>query len=322
MPTTQELAHAIMSAFLNKKEQDAREEELKIKARNIKYPYQVFSIKRKDKVLGADAKLFVPTEAEKTNPLETSGFSRFELTIVNKTPTGTQTATANIPATDIAYVKATTDIAMQQMLLNPTIAMPTTTSTTSTSTAYTQKLFDKNFKGQTPAEVLLKDPSQETQLLNVKRWLEQNVAKYPANAAQITAITEAVNLLHSGKLTPADANTSASANIPIYKSEYKYKTKKNEKGYNLIYAIEVVCDPTRNYPFIISIMNCYAPVETNATGQKNIKMNTAEDVVKLQMMVTKSEWYAMISKMNDTRTYFELTHFDDVFHTAEIAGRY
>ena len=62
---------------------EAREEELKIKARNIKYPYQVFSIKRKDKVLGADAKLFVPTEAEKTNPLETSGFSRFELTIVN-----------------------------------------------------------------------------------------------------------------------------------------------------------------------------------------------------------------------------------------------
>jgi hypothetical protein len=69
-------------------------------------------------------------------------------------------------------------------------------------------------------------------------------------------------------------------------------------------------------------MNCYAPVETAAGGQKNIKMNAAEQMVKLQMMVTKEEWYGMITKMNETRTYFEQSKFAEVFHIAEIAGRY
>jgi hypothetical protein len=321
MATVKEIAQAVIEMMNANKKSEENALEAKVKARDIKYPYQVFSIKRKDKVLGADAKLFVPTDAEKTNPLETSGFSRFEVTIVNKDNSGTQTATANIPANDIPYVMATTNIALQQMLIGKANVAPATSAPT--STAYTQKLFDKNFKGQTPAEVLLKDASQETQLLSVKSWLEQNVAKYPANKAQIVAITEAIDLLHAGKLTASDANASASAaNIEVYKSEYKFKSKKNEKGYNLIYGIEVTCDPTRNYPFIVTIMNCYAPVETAAGGQKNIKMNAAEQVVKLQMMTTKEEWFGMITKMNETRTYFEQSKFDEVFHCAEIAGRY
>ena len=321
MATVREIAEAVVEMFNTNKKSEENALEAKVKARDIKYPYQVFSIKRKDKVLGADAKLFVPTEAEKTNPLETSGFSRFEMTIVNKDGSNTQTATANLPANDVPYIMATTNIALQQMITGKASAAPATSAPA--STAYTQKLFDKNFKGQTPAEVLLKDPSQEAQLQSVKSWLEQNVAKYPANKAQIVAITEAIDLLHAGKLTAADASASAStANIEIYKSEYKFKSKKNEKGYNLIYGIEVTCDPTRNYPFIVTIMNCYAPVETAAGGQKNIKMNAAEQMVKLQMMTTKEEWYGMITKMNETRTYFEQSKFAEVFHIAEIAGRY
>ena len=69
-------------------------------------------------------------------------------------------------------------------------------------------------------------------------------------------------------------------------------------------------------------MNCYAPVETATGGQKNIKMNAAEQMVKLQMMATKEEWYGMITKINETRTYFEQSKFAEVFHIAEIAGRY
>lgn len=320
MPTISEIAQATVNEMTNEKKKEEKVFEDKVLSRGIKYPFQVFSIKRKDKVLGADAKLFIPSEAEKTNPLETSGFSRFELTIVNKATSGTQTATANIPVLDIPYIKETTRIALEQLLLNK----PTNTSATATPTsvAYTQKLFDKNFKGQTPAEVLLKDPSQETQLVNVKNWLEQNVDKYPANKAQIVAISEAINLLHSGKLTADTPNVVTNANIQIYKSEYKFKSKKNEKGYNLIYGIDVVCDPTRNYPFIINIMNCYAPVETGANGQKSVKMNVAEQTVKLQVMVSKEEWFAMISKLDDTRRYFEATHFDEVFRCAQIAGRY
>ena len=116
MATVQEIAKAVVDYFKKVRQDEESALEAKVKARDIKYPYQVFSIKRKDKVLGADAKLFTPSEAEKTNPLETSGFSRFEMTIVNKDSSGTQTATANIPANDVPYIMATSNIALQQML--------------------------------------------------------------------------------------------------------------------------------------------------------------------------------------------------------------
>lgn len=322
--TVKEIAEATAkSTFeMNKKqsEQEAKAHEEAVKARNIKYPFQIASVKRQKKVLGVDAKLFTPTDKEGLSPLELhSGFSRFELTIVDK-DTNT-TPTANIPAKDMYYIAKMTDIASQHIV---SCGLNGNTGTTNTvSPAYTQKLVDKNFKGMTPAEVLLKDPSQETALKNTRNWLEQNVAKYPANKAQITAIDEAIKLLNDGKLSAADATTNVSSqNLVVYKTDYKFKSKKNEKGYNLIYGIEVTCDPTRNYPFTITIMNCYAPVETGANGQKNIKMNAAENTVRSSLPMDKMEWICLVENMSRILSLFEQMNFANLFKDAQIAGQY
>ena len=299
------------------KKKNEREAYVKsVKEKGIKYPFQIASIKRTKKVLGVDAKLFTPTDKENASPMELhSGFSRFELTIVDK-ETNT-TPTANIPAEDVYYILESSRVALGQVLKG---AVPTG-GTTETSTAYTQKLIDKNFKGQTPAEVLLKDATQETALTNTRNWLAQNVDKYPANKAQITAIDDAIKLLHEGKLSAKNVSTST-ANIEIYKTDYKFKSKKNEKGYNLIYGVEIICDPAKNYPFAITIMNCYAPVETGAGGQKAIKMNAAENTAKSTLLMTKDEWIKLITKMDRTLSMFEQMNFAKLFDESQIAGQY
>lgn len=319
--TVKEIAVATSAQFAEdekkriNQEKQARDSE--IKSRGIKYPFQIASVKRTEKVLGIDAKLFAPTDKESLSPMELhSNFSRFELTIVDKK--ANITPTANIPAEDMYYIAETSRIALECLL------MPKATQASeATSVAYTQKLIDKNFKGMTPAEVLLKDATQETALLNAKKWLEQNVARYPANKSQIAAIEDAIKLLHEGKLNNSGLSASnANANIEVYKTNYKFKTKKNEKGYNLIYGIEVICDPEKNYPFAVSIMNCYAPVETTSGGQKEIKMTEAENVVKSSMLLTKEEWIQTMAKMERVLTMFEEMNFQKQFYESQIAGQF
>lgn len=316
--TVQEIAEAIIALQENKKTAEKNAKEKKIKEKGLKYPFQVTSIKRTKKVLGVDAKLFAPTEREKLSPLELhSGYSRFELTIVDKE--NNTTPTANIPAEDIPYIYQTSKIALEHLLIGN--ASETGGGQVVRSPAYTQKLMSNQFKGLTPAEVLIKDKNAETGLLNAKIWLESNLSKYPGNKGQIDAINDAINLLHNGKLSSDNVNTSVS-NIEVYKTDYKFKSKQNEKGYNLIYGIEVICDPSKKYPFQISIMNCYAPVETSPNGQKNIKMNSAENTVKSSMLVTKEEWFKLISKLNRTVSYFEQMNFAELFNESKIAGEY
>ena len=313
--TTNEIANAIVALMQKKEEENKTKREKEVRDKKGKYPFQVASVKRQKKVLGVDAKLSAVTLGDGNAPLEMhNGYSRFELTIVDaETKT---TPTANIPASDIMYIMETTRVALAQLLTNKN-----SVSQEVVPVAYTQKLIGNQYKGLTPADVLLNDASQETNLLRTKEWLSANLSKYPGNKAQIDAITQAIELLHAGKLTRENVSQTGS-NIEIYKTDYKFKTKKNEKGYNLVYGIEIYCDPTKNYPFCINIMNCYAPIETTSTGQKTIKMTVAENTVRNSMLLKKDEWVKLISRLDRTLTMFESANFKRLFEDSQIAGRF
>lgn len=314
--TILEFQKAVSDAIVKLKQEKTEEKRKQTKARDIKYPYQVVSVKRPKKVLGADARLSVPVE--NNSPLELhSGFSRFVLTIVDKDADATPTA--NIPADEISYIMEMTRMALDYMSRPKKVVA---SGNESTSPAYTQKLFSNTYKGMTPAEVLLKDPSQEGGLIKTRDWLQSNVTKYPANQSQIDAINDAVKLLKEGKLKAEDSMPKPPSVIEIYKTDYKFKTKKNEKGYHLIYGIEIFCDTSKNYPFVVNIMNCYAPVETSPTGQKSVKMNQAENTVRSSLSMDKQEWFNFIEKLNRVRNMFEQSHFTGLLEESEIAGEY
>lgn len=281
------------------------------------YPKQVVSLKRKSKIIGADAELFLPTDKEIISPLEIhSGFSRFVFTIVDNTTDKTITPTANIPAREVAFIKKMTDVAIDKMA----DGVVEKADALSDSIAYSVKLLDKNFKGKTPAEVLLANPADKENLAKVKDWLKLNLnnpsyAKFKDNnTKQINAIEEAINLFDIGELQ--QQRSASASNITIYSTDYKFKNKTNDKGYNLVYSISIICDPSRNYPFTVNITNCYAPVETNNDGTKNIKMTEAVDTIKSSFSMSSAEWYGFIDRIDRTLFNFENMNFATQFGEA------
>ena len=280
-----------------------------------KYPFQLCSIKRAKKTLGIDAQLYTPRENEDIPPLEIhSGFSRFVLTIVDKDKN--ISPTANIPATEVPYIKLRSKIAIEQ-LNDVKTPLVNKDNVSQNSLAFTQKLFDKNFKGKTPAEILLNNPDDKEKLLTVREWLAKNIGAYPKNQDQIDAIDEAIMLFDMGELSMAPTTTNQNGIIDVYRTDYKFKTKLDDKGNNLVYGISVVCDLEKDYPFIVNITNCYAPVETLPNGQKKIKMNEAVNTAKTSLSMSSSEWYGVISKMDRALKNFEIINFENAYKESQ-----
>lgn len=291
---------------------------------NKNYPWQAASIKRMKKVLGVDAQLYAPTEEDSASPLELhSGFSRFLVTIVDKSGETTVTPKANIPCRDIDAIKLKTDIAMQNYLVGNSQVDPSESSEFVNSPAYTQQLAFGSYKGKTPAEILIDDPKEKDNLLKQKDFLQKNAEKFPANKKQIVAIDDAVKLLEIGELSASvkPAATANSSVISIYKTEYKHFSQKNERGDSLIYSISIIYDKTKNYPFICEISNCFAPVEILPGGQHRPIMSKATNLAKSSMAMSDTEWVSLITHLTKLKEYFELTNFRPMLNMAENCAR-
>ena len=94
-------------------------------------------------------------------------------------------------------------------------------------------------------------------------------------------------------------------------------TQKNEKGDTLVYSINIVFDPSKNYPFIVEISNCFAPIEVMSTGQHRPVMQKATHMTKSSIALTDSEWVGLITHLSDIKGYFELTNFRDLLTLAK-----
>lgn len=283
----------------------------------MKYPNQILSLKRPETVLGIDALLSSPKEE---SPLELhDGFSRFVIAIVDKKQ-GIQ-PTANIPARDLPGICFRAKHALNKFYEVQGIEQPEETAEV-TSPAYTEKIFLKPFSGMTPAEILIATPDNQAELERLRdEVLVKNASKYAANRRQITAINEAIDLLKSGNLTGKDIKVNKTKPFTVYAADHKFKSTKNEKGYNLVYSISISCDVTRNYPFIVTITNLYAPVETLPDGTKNVVLAKAEDKKVAQFRMTDAEFASMVGIMNTVKTSYEKMVFKEQYDIA-VANSY
>lgn len=280
-----------------------------------RYPKQAYAIKRQTKVMSVEAHLFSPTK-ESAPPLELhSGFSRFLVTIIDKSTSTTYTPRANIPALDIPAILEKTKFAMQDYFLGP---VPSDSNNDfHSSAAFTQKLLAGVHKGKTPAEVLLANPEERDNLLKTKQWLEANLSKFAGNKAQIDAIQEAVTLLDIGELsegTPVPSNTSSKI---IYKRDYKHFSERDERGNYLIYSISITYDRSKNYPFTCEISNCFAPIEIGPTGTHHPNMKMASHPSKSSLAMSDEEWFSLITHLSNIKNHFEEMKFSDLFTKAE-----
>lgn len=280
----------------------------------IKYPKQIVGLKQSKngerKTLSITDELVSPlytSEREKAMPLEmhASGISRFIFTLIKVSDTSKDFVTANVPADEGYYIYEKTKLAMQEILASKRVVLAQETL----SPAYTERFSMGTFKGKTPAELLLDNPNNKENLIKQGEFLNKNVDKFPANKKIIVAIKDAIQLLKEGKLENKSAPAPTNI-ITIYNEPMKpVMSKQDNKGNHLVYGIKIICDTTRNLPFTIEIMNCYAPVERTEEGTLNPKMRESEDVRKITMNFTEKDWFKTVNRINLTLNHFELTSF-------------
>ena len=278
----------------------------------IDYPEQIYKCARTTKTLGIEAKLYESDTANGQSPLEMhSGYSRFVFTILSKTGAAYEFASANLPPSELDLMKKKTEIAVEKLTEKSLIK----STTNSNSSAYTVTFFIGKFKGKTPADVLLDDAKKVDELLAYKKELQANLGRYPRNQQQIDAIDEAVELLNKGEL---NQEASKSQIIDIYRADVRapHAKKVDAEGYTDVYSFSIVCDLSKDYPFAVNIMNCKAPVTRNANGTMTPNMKQAKNKKEHSILLTDSEWFKALSRMERTNVLFENSIFDKMLKIA------
>jgi hypothetical protein len=182
----------------------------------------MYSAKREQIVLGIDNYLSAPSEKDTVPPLEMhSPFSRFVVTIVDKSGAKIITPKANIPAGDVPGIVQLAKAAMTERVRCNNAGTEAEVSS-DTSSAYTQVLPFGRFKNKTPATVLLDNPADKTELLKTRDFLQEKAGQFPQNQKQIDAINEAVALCEAGLLKQEDAAHVKSGMQSIYAVSHKY----------------------------------------------------------------------------------------------------
>lgn len=183
---------------------------------------------------------------------------------------------------------------------------------------YTAKIMlgDASIKGKTPAQVMLDNPENAAQMLQTKKYLQENLnnpanAKYKAsNEKLIMAIDEAIALYKKGELEKKE--NAGTRMIPIYVEECKVPNiKKLDKNKNTeVYSIKIYCNPVMDNPFVIQMMNCMAPVENN-----DVVLAKAVQKNETKFVLTDSEWNTLLQEMVETEYCFRVCHFNKVDKT-------
>lgn len=280
----------------------------------IQYPKQIFCVwGGNQSSLSATFDLQKPKETGAVPPLQMheGNLSRFTLTLLDTSTGATLPFIANIPATDIPVMSKKTDIA----LLLKTQYIPVEKDS-SLSDCYIQKLRFGKFKGKTPAEVLLSEPTAKSDMETTRDLLQKNIEKYPANRILVNAIDEAIMLFEAGELKEQKTKDTTRDSMTIYHKEYKSTRRANPKGLYLCYNVSVDCQFNMDYPWQIRIDNYYAP---SVNGKIDHKKAEGRKSASIRLM--DDDWLLCISQFENLKNLYESRCFSELLERADATAR-
>ena len=210
-------------------------------------------------------------------------FSRFKFVLISKEK---RPATANVPVNELpAIFQKIRNLSLRDML-----SVQKQKSEPSKSPAYTTTINAGTLKGKTPAALLLEDAQTNKRLLiNQKNWLESNLGRYPRNAAQITAIEEALRLYEAGQLNAEESKAGFQAKT-VYSSGMRPLIRRKHGDKYFVYEISIRWDGASEKPVEIDIRNYYAPVARTEKGLLNVKAKEREGEIRNVISLTLEEW--------------------------------
>lgn len=271
--------------------------------KDVRYPRQIYSAKRETVILSIDNYLSKPDSKDKVPPLEMhSSFSRFIVTIIDKSGTETKTPKANIPAGDVPGIVEISKLVMLEKLRYESSTGEISES--ALSAGYTQKILVGGFRGKTPADILLENPDDREKLLSTRKFLADKAEHYASNKKQVEAIDDAIFLLDSGKLQK-QAGARRSSAVHVYDVDHKYMRDTNECGHRLFYSMSIVCQYGNKYPWEVTIENMFAPGLPGPKGGLVPKVDEKSSSARCTFRLNDMEWMQLINRLNSDLQYFE-----------------
>lgn len=282
--------------------------------KDVRYPRQIYSAKRETVILGIDNYLSKPDGTDKVPPLEMhSPFSRFVVTIIDKSGSETKTPKANIPAGDVPGIVEISKLVMLEKLRYESSSRES--SEGDLSIGYTQQILIGGFRGKTPADILLENPDDREKLLNTRKFLADKATQYASNKKQVEAIDDAVALFDAGKLKkPSGAKRSGV--VRVYDVDHKYMRDTNDLGHRLFYSMSIVCQFGNKYPWEITIENVFAPGLQGPKGGLVPKMDEKSSSAKCTFRMSDMEWSQLVNRIESDLRYFEGSCYASLYREA------
>lgn len=279
----------------------------------MKYESQICAVKHKNQTLGVDNKFYAPSAEDIENdisyPWEIHGkYSKVILTLIE---TGTKKYTSfNLNAHDIPKLFEDSkfyNYMHLQKQMNKTM-LSAVNKDEKLSIAYTTVISLGNFKGKTPAQILIDNPNDKDNLLKTKDFLSKNADKYPANKKQMDAIDDAINLLSNNELqkNKTEAQTEVIPTKIVFYDKIKCNPIKEKQGLMDVKKITISYNPEMKSPINVTILNCVAPSSNN--GLISVDMSKCSDKKEISMFMGMDEWFETISRINTVKNLWEMQH--------------
>ena len=227
-------------------------------------------------------------------------FSRFAIGLIDNSGTQRQIMTANIREKEFAELQENYWLARQAMFNRQLEAAPKSEEKR-LPPAYTVQLRAGQLKGRTPAEILLADPNQKSELLRHKAWLETNVAQYPANRKIMEAIDNAVQLLETNALS-SEVETRSSTVIAVWQRDFKVTGSGPTRTKT---RISITCEMESQNPWAISVENTEHPVNGNEPDLTTVLARRYGTI-----HLNNEEMAGMINRMKNLLKYFEANEYE------------
>lgn len=258
------------------------------------------------KTLSVEAFLEMATESPKEtadnvlqDPLKFfAEYSTFHFTIIEKQRDGQNTtfARANILPKELAMLERRTQYATEKIM---DAEQSGNNESNNLESAYTQQIRVGEFKGKTPAQVLLDNSENRDKLERTCSWLKEKISAHPGNKLQYDAIKEALLLYEQGKLQNKQCTNSQVLNL-LQKDYNPLRSTRRSDGKMMNYAIQIKCYPSDNMPYEITVRNFWALYNENV-----IVEGSATEQVTNSIRITEAVWDNIVESMRRTVRIYE-----------------
>jgi len=288
----------------------------------IEYPKTLFKTGRKgaekNTIFSVDGEFYLPEENDSPLMLFNKSFSKFKFNLVESPHNGKPVAVAvNLDLEKISLIKEKTTFILNK-LFEREMSVSAPSETAEQDICWT-KFTMGNFKGKSPAEIILQSKNIQSDLEELNKqytFLKQNAEKFPKNKILMQAIVETAKKYKAGELTKENVGEIKQEieTFNILEKDFKYPriSKKDPQGYTKYTNLSIQCMLNNKSPFVVTMTNglVYA-------GEGNeVDMKKTKDVIQKSFTLTTDEYVALIDCLYNRKLEFEVCNFNKQYKIA------